>query len=151
MTLVEFLRDRLAEDEQIANLISPGGYQPDVWRVEPSRSGRWSQVVAYSRMLGESEDDAAREDDQPVALVQSGRREDLHIARHDPARVLAEVEAKRRIVDEPQPSGNYVYRDDGTPACGTCGDYTVEWPCDTLKLLALPYADHPDYDPAWRP
>jgi hypothetical protein len=25
------------------------------------------------------------------------------------------------------------------------------YPCDTLKLLALPYADHPDYRDEWRP
>lgn len=54
-----------------------------------------------------------------------------------PARVLAECEAKRRIINwwmagrEGQPYGH-----------------------DTMRLLgalALPYADHPDYDEAWRP
>lgn len=69
----------------------------------------------------------------------------------EPSRALADVDAKRRIVDEHEPSGNYAYRDDSTPACGTCGDYTAEWPCDTLKLLALPYVGHPDYDESWRP
>jgi hypothetical protein len=44
-----------------------------------------------------------------------------------PARVLAECEAKRRIVE--QVNGmEYV-----------------------LRLLALPYADHEDYRPEWRP
>jgi hypothetical protein len=39
-------------------------------------------------------------------------------------------------------------------ACGTCGsvdDSPVEWPCDTVLALALPYADHPDYREEWRP
>lgn len=59
-----------------------------------------------------------------------------------PARVFAECEAKRRIV---QLHGN-----DWNPRgkCATCDEVG---PCDTLRALALPYADHPDYDEAWRP
>jgi hypothetical protein len=71
-----------------------------------------------------------------------------HIARHDPARVLAEVNAKRRILDEIVPKVESYW-----------GAVNSEWGCeyddpdgdDVLRLLALPYADHPDYDPAWRP
>jgi hypothetical protein len=62
-----------------------------------------------------------------------------HIARWDPARVLAECEAKRRIVelvlDRP-------IRDHGDCKCESC------W---TLRLVALPYADHPDYRAEWKP
>lgn len=62
------------------------------------------------------------------------------------AKVLAECEAKRRIVD--LHSGNAEW-------CGwTQGGDGVhgEWggACDTLLALAQPYADHPDFDPAWR-
>lgn len=60
-----------------------------------------------------------------------------HVLRHDPARVLAEVEAKRRIVD---------LCDTETPETGG-----LPLAIRTLRLLALPYADHPDYDEAWRP
>jgi hypothetical protein len=58
-----------------------------------------------------------------------------------PSRVLAEVEAKRRIVEEADRySPELEYGDNG------------EWAFEvTLRLLALPYADHPDYDEAWRP
>ncbi len=72
-----------------------------------------------------------------------------HIARWDPARVLAEVEAKRRIIDEHEPLQN--------GCCDTCcedgpyGDSNQAWPCRTVRLLALPYADHPDYREEWRP
>jgi Family of unknown function (DUF6221) len=74
-----------------------------------------------------------------------------HIAHHDPARALREVEAKRRIIAEHQR-----YDDGFEPCCGTCGvDYygslMGEWPCMTLLLLALPDADHPDYREQWRP
>ena len=47
----------------------------------------------------------------------------------DPARVLAECEAKRRIVE--------VYQQ---------GEV---WPVLTLRAIAHPYRDHPDYDPEW--
>ena len=114
MTLVEFLRARLDEDEEVAR-----------------ETRRFEQRVPHTERWFASHGNA--------------------ITSMAPHRAVAEVDAKRRIIDEHEPSGNYVYRDDGTPACGTCGDYTVEWPCDTLKLFALPYADHPDYDPAWRP
>jgi hypothetical protein len=52
-----------------------------------------------------------------------------HIARHDPARVLADVEAKRRIVE-----------------------WDAEQPVDrgVLNILASVYADHPDYREEWR-
>lgn len=67
------------------------------------------------------------------------------------SRLLAEVQAKRAILDLhtctcPNPnctdcdacSGQH--HADPTPA-----------PCETIKHLALPYADHPDYREEWRP
>lgn len=67
---------------------------------------------------------------------------------------LAECDAKRRIVDLHTPEGRY--RD-----CPTCTerDYRAYrydddeqlWWCDTLKVLALPYADRPGYREEWRP
>lgn len=99
---------------------------------------------------------AARTDDgmngcwTPVAL-RSGfdARVDAHIAQHDPEYVVADIEAKRQIVDA-IPTG------DG-------GDYSVNLgvlrscsdPCagealiEVAKLFAAPFADHPDYDTAW--
>lgn len=56
-----------------------------------------------------------------------------HIARHDPARVLAECEATRRIVEWATTEGH------------------EQWGVGpVLNLLALPYADHPDYRAEWR-
>jgi len=54
-----------------------------------------------------------------------------------PARVLAECEAKRRIVSEIE----------GTRATGT---YTTRL-LTILLHLAMPYADHPDYHDEWKP
>jgi hypothetical protein len=71
-----------------------------------------------------------------------------HLSRHAPARVLAECEAKRRIVAEHPDYGGY------GESCETCADSAEDlrpWPCETLLALAAVYADHPDYDEAWRP
>jgi hypothetical protein len=38
--------------------------------------------------------------------------------------------------------------------CSTCGqydEYAIEWPCYTLRVLALDWVDHPAYRPEWRP
>ena len=76
-----------------------------------------------------------------------------HVARHSPARVLREVEAKRAIValHEPLPSSY------GEPSvCPSC--WPQPWigthplaPCPTMRNLAAVYSDHPDYDPEWSP
>ncbi|WP_037558944.1 DUF6221 family protein [Spirillospora albida] len=72
----------------------------------------------------------------------------LHIARHDPARVMDDVAAKRRMLDS-----HYSHRG----VCPTCFDQRnrpmlrERWPCETARLIALPYADHPDYQEEWRP
>ncbi|MET8278287.1 DUF6221 family protein [Micromonospora sp. NPDC005174] len=71
-----------------------------------------------------------------------------HIARHDPARVLAEVDAKRRILD--------IHHDDGHGDCDGCGLDAIGLhvhqldECPTLLALALAYADRPGYRDEWR-
>ena len=72
-------------------------------------------------------------------------------------RWLAELEAKRRIVDlhalvpTPPPS-TWRYVDiDACAMCGTSDEYPEAWPCETLRALAAVYADHPDYQPEWKP
>jgi hypothetical protein len=68
-----------------------------------------------------------------------------HVAMHDPARVLREVEAKRAIMEQ-HPEGED----------GWCGDQMAltgckweRWPCPTLRHLAAAYSDHPDYREEW--
>lgn len=70
------------------------------------------------------------------------RRERLPPPVVTPDRVLAECKAKRRIVE--------LHGNDWNPR-GKCEACDEVGPCDTLHALALPYADHPDYDEAWRP
>nr|WP_260859761.1 DUF6221 family protein [Streptomyces cupreus] len=128
--------------EETARLIAPGGYEPDEWRTEPSRSGRWAQIVAYSRTLGEPPEAAVRESDQPVALVQTGRNEHLLIAMHDPAAVLRRCEADRRILNRHRLNPD-VHHEPACLGCGTYGDMELS-ETDNLnecpELLDLGYA-----------
>jgi hypothetical protein len=83
---------------------------------------------------------------------------------HQRSRVLRDVEAKRRIIELHSSrvqriievySGQQVNEDHDTFVCAECGtaggNDPVLWPCETLRLLALPYADHEDYNEEWRP
>lgn len=86
-----------------------------------------------------------------------------HLDRWSPARVLAECEAKRRIVEaHPLIPAASIWGDPtGGLACEvcdertdlTCGGFEHERSdgCVTLRQLALPYAEHPSYDESWRP
>ena len=77
-----------------------------------------------------------------------------HAARWDPARTLAEVEVKRRILEmweDPAlvrtlPNG---VRDGRDPDEIETQVAIVEVIDDIVRVLAQSYADHPDYDPAW--
>ena len=69
------------------------------------------------------------------------------------SRMLAECEAKRRIVEWHKPMkapASY------SPPCEGCWEDGGEdgaplYPCRNLKWAALPYADHPDYREEWKP
>ena len=123
--LVEFLWARFDEDEQIAKAAAAGP-----WHMDESQ-----RIYA---------DDGAY---VTAPWTEDERDDDLdHIVRHDPARVLREVEAKRLFLGRHKG----VHRCDWGEQLGA--EY-LGW-CTTLKCLALPYADHPDYpdyDEEWRP
>lgn len=85
--------------------------------------------------------------EQAIAMVPV--EDTQHIARHSPARVLAEVDAKRRVIaqweDARSQARNPVSSDNYRAARIEQGALA-----EVMCLLALPYADHPDYDKAWR-
>ncbi|MEV4670986.1 DUF6221 family protein [Actinomadura sp. NPDC049382] len=122
MTLVEFLNARLDEDEQTAR--EAGNRR---WLIEDNTISLWPENEHDGFMTWPTRSDAR------------------HAVHWQPERVLAEVEAKRRIVDEHGPNEYGL--------CDVCvlNDDARRAPCPTLRLLALPYADHPDYDESWRP
>ena len=84
----------------------------------------------------------------------------VHIARHDPARVLREAAAKRAILalhnrthecsvsslEHHPEKGEWLYI--STEYVDEDGP---EWPCTTLRHLAAIWSDHPDYRAEWLP
>lgn len=91
-------------------------------------------------------------------LAQVDRRPVLSLAStvNHPERLLLDCEAKRAIVAEHQhETSDY---SEGV-ACVVCSwntstggmEYEPNGWCRTVRLLALPYADHDGYDETWRP
>ena len=121
MTLVEFLLDRIAEDERGA----------EVLRQRDEASGITSEWLGFLPGRGSFA-----------------------------ARVLAECEAKRAVIElhtpvapEPCHCGVPWSRHEGPrprTLCGECVASDGRY-CNTMYLLALPYADHPDYREEWKP
>jgi hypothetical protein len=90
----------------------------------------------------------------------SGDAELAYLAAVHPRVVLADVAAKRAIIAEHGPGalvdssdGRYfVEPENWDPPWQKCvGHEHVEYPCSTLRLLALPHAGHPQYREEWRP
>jgi hypothetical protein len=110
-----------------------------------------------------------------VCVANASGAEAAHIVRHDPARVLREVAAKRAILTEHKPAWRDVewpHDENGKgeaqvcPRCQNAEHGTLEdpgvlpegfvtsyvlAPCPTLLALLSVYGDHPDYDQEWKP
>ena len=138
--LTTFLAARLDEDEAAARYIED--------RSEPWR-GRWEadenhRLRTYNgwtlAVPGTPDGEFA-----PGVLA--------HITRHDPARVLREVEAGRRVIAahpiRPIPNGTCeaCSAPDGFSYLADLEEF-IDWPCPTLRALAAIWRDHPDYP--WR-
>ena len=153
MTLVEFLEARISEVETAARACAE--VLPAPWTVE-DRGHRAKVTSDAPNFLPVAELDQRYES--------PGRwpGEHLeHIARHDPARVLAECASKRAILalHVDNQSRAVAYRSPRWADAMNDQD-RVEWrkaearlgtTDAVLRALALPDADHPDYDEAWRP
>jgi hypothetical protein len=130
VTLVGFLLARIDDDQRRAEQATPGPWHGV--RINDSTDG-WDVEVRGS---GTTHPDVAVDHAQPAEGACSGS-DAAHIARWHPARVLAECNAKRGIIE--------LQRSD-------LRDDPADWEADeVLRLLALPYADHPDYRSEWRP
>lgn len=130
MDITEFLTGRLDEDDADAHAAADVGLGIfPTWAHDPAGS-----VVAYPYSLG--------------IVMDVGSAIGTHIARWDPARVLAEITAKRAMIALHAVEDERMHECAGSdPAYGVVTDYVAN--CQTLRLLTAPYADHPDYDPAW--
>lgn len=118
--LVQFLRDRLAEDEQAAR-----------------RAGDSFRQIGETGVIVATDGDRAEE---CASANWSGIAE--HIVRHDPARVLREVAAKRELLADYE---RFVA--ERRRMMGGWDSYPETSP--VLTAFAAVYADHPDYKNEW--
>jgi hypothetical protein len=135
--LVAWLREQIAKDRRIAEAASVAS------------GGRWFTT-------GPGLWDRAG-----VPLVTPSSQQRPHIARWDPDRVLAQCDATERIIEIHAPYISSDLVDDqavNRDACSTCDEIiengyvrNATWPCATMRLLALPFADRPGYREEWRP
>ncbi|MET8978538.1 DUF6221 family protein [Streptomyces sp. NPDC004539] len=138
MDLVEFLRARLDEDAELA------------------RSGETWTAFDESPSAETRRVDVDHSFERVVACTRSWRA--LHIAAHDPARVLLEVDAKRRLLARGGPVCTSNCDEPGNEPSNPDTNWTTplehHFDCaayEAAQLLALPYADHLDYREEWRP
>jgi hypothetical protein len=168
--LVAFLRARWIEEEQAAIAAADGV----AFYADGTRFPHWSaNVDALMAATEEGRTELVTEFDRYAAPMLA------HIVGWDPARVLAEVAAKRAILDrlvhEPTigirnfvDRGEVVSQDYVACACGWREDvrrgqgdmavdrhlyetgYDESVTADVVRLLVQPYAGHSDFDPSWR-
>jgi hypothetical protein len=144
-SLVQFVRDRLCEDAQIARAAC-WDEQSDAWTYR-SPQGADAKYERHTIV------DYCGDGVVVVVTPENADAEGVgrHVARHDPARVLSEVEAKRLLLAEHLPlllsSSQRFFCD----CQAQDGVITALYPCLTVQLLALPHADHADYREEWRP
>jgi hypothetical protein len=130
-----FIEARLAEDESVA--LAASGSTPGLqkagfsarWHTEPLYDGTGERCVLRAGVAGDLTGPYGIE-------VPAGE----HAARHDPARVLREVAAKRRRIELAQTIG----AERGHPFWPYAGE-------QLLKLEAAAWSDHPDYLTEWAP
>jgi hypothetical protein len=148
-TLVEFLRARLDEDEQAAKRVR----QP--YRLYVCDDGHVQEPMRVDDLYGERDGEYQQWSDGEDRLP---NHRNTWWLMYDPARVLRQVESKRRIIDREQwhPYGGLEcgghprpYMPHGDYGPGYCRRMDEENP--TLRDLAMVYVGHPDYEPEWCP
>jgi len=126
MTMTEFLLARIQEDENAARAadLKVGDPRWFVSRVSTTVPQKYTVRSTWClRPIAKIQDIESVDPFPDPSGVLDGGAAAAHIARWDPARVLAECEARREVV---------MSADDGV-----------------LRALAAIHSDHPDYDPAW--
>lgn len=127
-SLVEFLTARLNDDEKVATA---------AFISHESDTASW--FVRDTEVFAENPV-------HPTPVAKSWPGEVAHIARHDPARVLREVKAKRRILDDYEITLSALPHSDD-PRGTTHAAADAFWAA--CSALADVYSDHPDYREKW--
>jgi hypothetical protein len=128
--LVRWLGEQLDEDERIARAL--------VDDKRPGRADPWEFCDDGSIR------DTSRHGSLRVKFTWAPEAE--HIIRHDPARVLREIDAKRKLMERMATTLAVAEGDTEVDHYGALDDAET-----ALCLLALPYADRPGYREEWRP
>lgn len=134
--LIAFITARLDEDEQAARAVG----MPDIWRADSSWAAELLNPLPSQRQA------------HPGYVPMITQADLDHIARHDPARVLREVEAKRRIIEAAEEASGLDIQVDGSFRVGRRDTTAEPYIGDViLRALAAAWSDHPDYRQEWAP
>jgi hypothetical protein len=156
VTIIEFLTARLDEDEAMA-LAAPGNqwvaYTEDSVAGASVYDEQW--VLLYPMHYDHDEPLSNRPGATGPAYIERSR-DGLarHVARHDPAHVLADIAAKRAIIAQREQVGLDIAMANADPRrqMNLPILVNVELVLDaTIKHLASAYSDHPDYRDEWKP
>ncbi|WP_017615663.1 DUF6221 family protein [Nocardiopsis salina] len=127
--LVSFVRARI--DERWRGALDAGpSAAARAWSAWPDRVDSAAGACVARTGSGDDAADRARSE---------------HIAGHDPDRVLEALECERRLLER------YELLNAGLVESPDRDALLSEYRNLVLPLLALPFADHPDYREAWRP
>ncbi len=158
--LVQWLRAQLDADEAAAEACLPLHLR--VGRFRGAQIPRWRITKSGTGIIDE--------DGGTLRAQQIFPAEADHVIRHDPARVLRDIDAKRRLLAEVLSEPHFMSVDDhwntcpaivdedGVPVC--LDESRAPGPCDCgrdarvarrLRLFVLPFADRPGFQEAWRP
>ena len=138
---VAFLRRCLDADEATAQAAEKRAASP--WKGERGLVAHSGPIDRYERddQLWDSEGCIAPHRlamDEPVAA---------HVARHDPASVLALVEAHRAMLELHEPQ-DYIWE----VCCSVCEDgyqTALRWPCPTMEILLSAYRGRDGWRDEW--
>lgn len=133
--LMEFLTRCLDEDEQVARSAIRAKAPDDEWAL-----GQWEVLTDGSRYV----------EGQDITIYDEGghsAEQARHIARHDPRSVLADIAAKRAVLELYRPVAEYDNAEESYEhATGRAVGLG-----EAVRALALAYAHRDGYREEWRP
>jgi hypothetical protein len=129
--LIAWLRGVLDEDERLAKMAAEEARPP--WRFEV-----WGgDAFPYLYVLDANDEAVVDVGTEGIAR---------HVAAHNPAAVLADIAAKRKILGD-ENDGAAVF---AVHERGICWPQELtDWADDVIRLLASAYADRPGYRAEW--
>lgn len=163
---IAWLRTQIQADRCLARMIPGGGFRPPEWRAERLPDDRcaaltmaigtlasnipdwdggeqpesWAAVFAWEQVISSKDEPAERNDDLPVAIVQCGRNEDMHLEAFDPRFAVTDCEAKLAIVAQYEATLGY----------DNAEDERLSWALETVvEHLASAYRYRDGYAGHW--